>query len=181
MRVLLVVTALVAALVPGASSADPLEHCSFRLVPVSKQGTTTTAAAELIGCYATYEEAIEEGFSGSVDIEAGATPGSLSDDALVSAQSFDVLIGTEYNEPGYTFASNSYYASTTCTASNTWQLNYVGSAYNDTFESGKGFGGCDVNRKWEHADFDGQVVICTPNCTNYGTLGNEISSLRWRH
>jgi hypothetical protein len=141
----------------------------------------TTDDLELIGCYGTYEEAIEAGSGGSIDVSADITPDTLnaSEAAEISAAS-DVLIGTEWNGLSYSLASNSYYASATCSASNTWQVNYVGDDWNDRFESGKGFGGCDHNKKFEAADFDGAVITCTPNCTGYGSLNNQVSSLRWK-
>jgi hypothetical protein len=180
MKAVLVLAVLVTVIVPGVADAGSYEHCSYRLVPLSRQGSTTTATADLIGCYETYEEAVEAGFSGTVDVDPGVTPESLTDEDLFTTQSFDVLIGTEWNGASYTLSSSSYYASTTCNASNTWELNYVGSELNDTFESGKGFGGCDRNKKFEHADFGGDVVTCKPNCNTYGVLENEISSLRWK-
>ena len=48
------------------------------------------------------------------------------------------------------------------------------------FIPGKGFGGCDTNKKFENTNFGGSVLTCTPNCTNYGTLSNQVSSLRWK-
>jgi hypothetical protein len=178
----ILVGVLIALNAPSPARAESAEHCAFRLVPVSRTGSTTSAAVELIGCYPTYEEAVEAGSGGSVDLAEGSTPDSLLQEELetVTSASSDVLIGTEWGGPNYTFASNSYFASETCSASNTWQVSYVGDTWNDRFESGKGFGGCDTNKKFQHADFAGSVLTCTPNCTNYGSLADEVSSLRWK-
>jgi hypothetical protein len=173
----LVIAASVLAL-PMPAGADTGDHCSFRLVPVSQVGTTTTAALELVGCYATFEQAIEGGAGGSVDLPAGTTPESLTQQDLTAAS--DVLIGTEWDGANYLLGSVSYWAPSTCSSTQTWQLNYVGDSYNDRFESGKGFGGCDVNKKFQHADYAGSVLTCRPNCTSYGTLANQVSSLRWK-
>jgi hypothetical protein len=89
-----------------------------------------------------------------------------------------VLLGTEYDSTGFAGGSTNYFASSGC-AGTTWQVSNVGAGVNDTFESGKGFGTCDHNRKFEHADFGGAVVLCTPNCSTYGTLRNKVTSLRW--
>ena len=56
----------------------------------------------------------------------------------------------------------------------------VGAFWDNVFSSGKGFGGCDTNKKFENTNFGGSVLTCTPNCTNYGTLSNQVSSLRWK-
>ncbi len=165
---------------PGARAQDG-ENCSYRLVPISKTGSVTTAVAELIGCYNTFAEAIEAGTGGDVDLPSSTTPMSLSaSDLITDSAASDTLIGTEFNQVSYGGASQSYFAPATCSASNTWELNYVGAALNDTFASGKGFGGCDHNKKFEDADFAGTVLTCTPNCTDYGSLRDEVSSLRWK-
>ena len=156
------------------------EHCSFRLVPVFWDGATTTASLELIGCYATYEQALEAGSGQALDAAPGVTPGSLAEDDLVYAVASDVLIGTEWVNTSYGGSSASFYATSTCTANQSWQVSYVGDAWNDRFKSGKGFGGCDTNKKFRHSNFGGDVIARTPNCSNYGTLAGEVSSLRWK-
>ena len=138
-----------------------------------------TATLELIGCFATYEEAIEAGLGGSVTLVPGTTVDQLSDATLAQA-SGDVLIGTEWNLTNYGGESRSYFAPSTCSASLSWEVTYVTDAWNDWFSSGKGFGGCDRNRKFEGSNFGGASLLCTPNCSHYGSLSNEVSSLRWR-
>jgi len=162
------------------SAADDL-NCAYRLVPVSRTGSVTTAELDLLGCYATYEQAIEAGTAGAVDVPNGTTPTTLLEtDLAPEVTTADVLIGTEFAGSGYGTPSTSYFASATCSASNTWQVNYVGDAVNDLFSSGKGFGGCDRNKKFHDADFAGAVLTCTPNCSDYGSLSNQVSSLRWK-
>ena len=171
---------LVLGVVTPARAAES-QHCSYRLVPVAQAGTVTTAELELIGCFTTFEQAIEVGSGGSVDIAPTETPATLTDgDLSVSVTAADILIGTEYLGTSFGGNSHDYFATTTCTALTTWQVAYVGDALNDVFSSGKGFGGCDTNRKFEHSNFGGAVRTCTPNCSDYGTLSNEVSSLRWR-
>lgn len=161
--------------------ADVGDHCSYRLVAVSRTGTTTDAELELVGCYDTYEEALEEGSGGAVQVASTSTPSSVTNvHQSHAAGASDVLIGTEWEELNFNQASTSYFASATCSAQNTWQVSWVGSTWNDHFESGKGFGGCDTNKKFEHVDFGGAVRTCTPNCADYMALANEVSSLRWK-
>ena len=80
----------------------------------------------------------------------------------------------------YFGASASYYAPSGC-GNTTWEVSYVGNSWNDLFESGKGFGTCDRNRKFEHSNFGGNSILCTPNCSDYGQVRNRVSSLRWRN
>jgi hypothetical protein len=160
------------------TSAGPRQvDCAYRLVPTSAESSTVTP--ELIGCFTTYEAAVEAGLGGSVDLAPGTTVDQLTD-ALLAQATGDVLIGTEWNVTNYGGESRSYFASSTCSAAVSWDVNYVSDAWNDWFSSGKGFGGCDRNRKFENSNFGGASVLCTPNCSTYGALSNEVSSLRWR-
>jgi hypothetical protein len=176
--------ALVLFLVIPAAAASQGEdrHCVVNLVPIAPktEDGVVSAALEEGGCFPTFEAALEAGTGGQVSLPEGASPAELTQslfDAPVTELA-SVLLGTEYDNTNFGGASNSYFASAGC-ASTTWQVSNVGAAWNDRFESGKGFGTCDHNRKFQHADFGGAVVLCTPNCGTYGTLRDEITSLRW--
>jgi hypothetical protein len=166
---------------PGAGA-----NCAYVLQPVDGAGTTGAIDTEpvSVGCYATYAQALAAGSDGSIQVPAGQSPAGLTDAALRADTDADaadnVLIGTEWTNTSYGGASNSYFAASTCTGSTTWQVAYVTDAWNDQFNSGKGFGGCDTNKKFRSSNFAGTVVTCTPNCPDYGALDNQVSSLRWR-
>ena len=164
-----------------AAPQDDERHCVVRLVAISETGDgIITAALEEAGCFATLEQALEAGTGGEVALPEGTTPNDLTqqvlDDAVTAAS--DVVIGTEYDGTGFTGPSRTYSAASGC-AGVTWQVSNVGATWNDRFESGKGFGTCDHNRKFEHADFGGAVLLCTPNCSTYGSLRDDVTSLRW--
>jgi hypothetical protein len=91
------------------------------------------------------------------------------------------VIGIEWDGQNYTGSGVVYEVASTCTTTTSWVLNYVGDTWNDRFESGKGYGGCNRNKKFEHADYGGAVRTCKPNCTSYEALNNEVSSLKWLH
>jgi hypothetical protein len=178
-RALVVVGVLTSIAQPA--KADVVQHCAFRLVPLESDGVATDASLDLVGCFATYEQALEAGFEQAVDVGSDVTPQTLTDEVLpLPSILTSVLIGTEYDGSGYTGGSSSYFATTTCTSTTTWQVANVGATWNDRFNSGKGFGGCDTNKKFQHENFGGSVRTCTPNCTDYGTLADEVTSLRWR-
>jgi hypothetical protein len=172
-------------LVAAPAVAAPQEeerHCVVHLVPVSPrtEDGVTTASLEEGGCFPTFEQALEAGTGGEIALPEGISPGELTQSLLegsVTAAS-DVMIGTEYDSTGFLGASRNFFAASGC-ASTTWQVANVGATWNDRFESGKGFGTCDHNRKFQHENFGGPVVLCTPNCTTYGALRNEVTSLRW--
>jgi hypothetical protein len=164
-----------------AGSQDEDQHCVVRLVAISQSdGGVISAAPEEVGCFPTLEEALEAGTGGEVALPPGTSPLDLTQSVLDGAMTAasDVLIGTEYDATGFLGGSRNFFAASGC-AGTTWQVPNVGATWNDRFESGKGFGTCDHNRKFEHDSFDGAVVLCTPNCSTYGSLRNEVTSLRW--
>jgi hypothetical protein len=169
---------------PVARAASAGSNCAYQLDPVSYDAATHTVTADLvlIGCYDTFAEALAAGSGGAIQVSSSTTPAQLTDamvtDSAPTAGN-DTLIGTEWGLVGYNGGSSSFYAPDSC-AGTAYAVAYVGDALNDTFESGKGFGGCDTNRKFQHSNFGGDVLTCTPNCSDYGALRNEVSSLKWR-
>jgi len=157
------------------------EHCATRLVPLESVGAVTNARLELIGCFSTYDQALEAGTGTTLDISSEVTPTTLTAELAADfSTTASVLIGTEYDLLNFSGDSQSYFASSTCSSGVIWSVANVGPTWNDRFQSGKGFGGCDTNKKFEHENFAGAIRTCTPNCADYGTLENEVTSLRWR-
>jgi hypothetical protein len=182
-RLVVVLLGISIAIVPaGRSSAASGKHCAIRLTAAHRHGVVDHTKAEVIGCFDTFAEALQLGSDGRIRVPIGTTPMQLTDQQVsAAASSSDVLIGTEFNIQGFGGSSNSYFAPSTCSANNIWETNYVGDPWNDYFSSGKGFGGCDHNKKFQAADFGGDVLTCTPNCADYGSgMSNQVSSLRWR-
>ncbi|MDP9328173.1 MAG: hypothetical protein M3P10_08195 [Actinomycetota bacterium] len=167
---------------PVAQAASSGSNCAYRLDPVSYDAATHTVSADLvlIGCYDTFAAALAAGSGGAIQVSSSTTPGQLSD-AMVSnsTTAAPTLIGTEWTSVNFSGVSSSYFAPDSC-AGTVYAVSYVGDAWNDDFASGKGFGGCDTNKKFQHANFGGDVLTCTPNCSDYGALRNEVSSLKWR-
>jgi hypothetical protein len=156
-------------------------HCAYRLVTIARHGSVNVTRPDLIGCYTTFSDAVAAGTNGGVRLAQDMTPSGLRNaDLRVGTSASEVVIGLEYPQMSFGGVSTIYSAAATCSANNIIETNYVGDALNDRFSSGKGFGGCDHNKKFQNADFGGDVLTCTPNCTNYGTLSNQVSSLRWR-
>jgi hypothetical protein len=181
-------TMVLLACVPGTAGARSAEgrHCAVRLEPESyPKPHVILARAVRVGCYDTLSEAVEAGSGGAIQLPRSTTPAELTDELIarstVTARigGGSTLIGTEWTSVGYTSNSKSYLAPDAC-AGNIWETDYVGDAWNDVFDSGKGFGGCDTNKKFVHANFAGDVLTCSPSCTDYGTLRDEVSSLRWK-
>jgi hypothetical protein len=170
---------------PVARAASVESHCAFRLDPVSYDPDSHTVSAELVlvGCYATFAEALSAGSAESIQVASSTTPAELTDAMVTGSTTVDAtsstLIGTEWTSVNFSGGSKSFFAPDSC-AGTVYAVAYVGDAWNDDFESGKGFGGCDANKKFQHSNFGGTVLTCSPNCSDYGSLRNEVSSLKWR-
>jgi hypothetical protein len=167
----------------GPSAQD--SNCAVLLIPTGPGGepNSTAAIEQDLGCYPTFAEALAAGSGGTMELPSSITPATLTQSALDEATADEptsVLIGTEYTSTSYGGSSKSYFASETCSATVTWEVAYVTDAWNDDFESGKGFGSCDHNKKFTDSQFGGSVLTCTPNCADYGSFRNLISSLRWK-
>jgi len=159
-------------------------HCAYMLQAVGPGSMPGVTLAEpvLLGCYTSASEAIFVGTGGAVRL-----PESLAGDALTqqildsygasTATSF--LIGREYNNTNYVNLLLETFASSACTSTSGWQIGYVGDGLNDMFESGKGFSNCNWNYKYEHSQFGGARRECSPNCSSYQALNNQVSSLKY--
>ena len=172
------------ALPTPVAAAPEGKHCVFLLVPVSTDPATETieATVEEGGCYPTLEDALSAGTGTDVSLSPGTGPEDLTIGMITTADvptGGDTLIGTEYNQVNFEGSTASWFAPRGC-ANTTWEVPFVGNDWNDRFASGRGFGTCDHNRKFQHSNFDGSSILCTPNCSTYGSLNNEVSSLRWR-
>jgi hypothetical protein len=171
---------LAAASLTAMGPAPNERHCAVLLVHTDGSDTATQVD---LGCYSSFSEAVAAGSGGAVRLSPRVTPATLTQRMLDLADPdvpTTVLIGTEYTLSGFTGSSKSYFAADTCSATDTWDVSYVTDAWNDDFESGRGFGGCDHNKKFHDSNFGGSVITCTPNCSDYGALANEVSSLRWK-
>jgi hypothetical protein len=161
-------------------------HCVVRLQPVAPRDARGVIRARAVdmGCFASFAQALAVGSGGAIKVSTGTTPAGLTQRQLNASTSVvpdaSVMIGTEFDGLSYSGSSNSWFAPTQCAGDDIWEANYVGDLWNDRFQSGKGFGGCDHNRKFGAADFTGSSILCTPNCLDYGVLDNKISSLRWK-
>jgi hypothetical protein len=174
-------------LVPGNAVAFPERegrHCAYELVPIGQRGRVTTTRVEKIGCFGTFAEALVAGSHGAIAPPDGLAPDRLTDALLkriTDPQKRGLeLVGTEYRSTNFDGTAENYFGNNTCQNGNIVEAANLPAGEDDQFESGKGFGGCDTNKKFAGPWFGGDVETCTPNCSTYGPLRNEVSSLRWR-
>jgi hypothetical protein len=174
--------------VPAAVARETAEqHCAFYLHPLAVQTTPGTVAATPVplGCFPTVAQAVAAGTNGAVEIPATTPGGGLTQQLLDeggASTSANYLLGQEFDYINYCCATAGqfveYFAGGSCVGT-TWVVNYVTDAWNDRFESGKGFSSCDHNKKFQDSNLGDPVKNCTPNCSTYQALRNEVSSLKW--
>lgn len=172
---------------PATAEEQPEpEHCAVYLDRSGDDPATNPIETDPVdlGCYETLTEAVSIGTNGAVAPISGGVSSRTSFRAAMRQLMTEedpekrFLIGIEWNHINFDGGSRSYYFDRACN-SNPIEVN-IGDTWNDQFESGKGFAGCGSNKKFKHANQSGDVLLCTPNCSNYGDLRNEVSSLRWK-
>jgi hypothetical protein len=165
---------------PRASSV----HCVSRFVPLgAARHGVLRGIARSMGCFESFSAAIRAGSGGAVVLPSWVTAASLTD-AILEAATIrplrgSALVGTEYNALDYDGSSHNYFGPSTC-QDEIIEFTNLPAGEDDVYESGKGFGGCDHNKKFVGPWLAGDSITCTPNCTGYGSLRNEVSSLRYR-
>jgi hypothetical protein len=136
-----------------ARTADATTNCVTKLVADGQADSEGAihATPVLVGCYDTYSQAL-----------AVATAPSSSDSRAISREDApqQTALGTEWARPNFNGTSNTYSASSGCNT-NTWTVDDLGS-FNNTFQSGKGFGSCNSNHKYAGLNESGDSINCTP-------------------
>src|SRR5687767_14793646 len=98
-----VVVAGMLASIAQPAQADTGGHCVYRLIPVERIGIVVSAVPELVGCFTTYELALEAGLGHAVNADTGVTPQSLTDETLESfGTTASVILGTEWDRSSFT-------------------------------------------------------------------------------
>jgi hypothetical protein len=154
-------------------------HCTVRIERISPDGSETRIASR--SCFATYAESFRYATRGRVSVPNDLRPEQVTDSMVDAGIESVVVLGTDWDRKYYSTLgwSVNWEASSTCTASLSWTVSYVGSQYNDAIESAKSYGGCHKFHHWEHSNFGGAVLICQPNCSTMGVMANQTSSLSW--
>lgn len=163
---------------PKAAGGNSEQHCVTILAraPVGQDSVVVDSR-----CFATFAEGFEYASAGAIEVPADLQAGDVTQTmaANASASGAPYLLGTYWDAQWYFSWSWSWWASSGCTPTSGWQVSYVGSDQNDRYESSKSYSGCNQNRHFEHSNFLGASLLCTPNCGTLGVMNNNTSSLRW--
>ena len=182
--VLVMVAALPSAVVAGdksarvGSGAGSGDHCVRHLEYIEPTGPQAYVASET--CFSTFAESMRHATGGHTKLNVDAKPNSVTQGDLPAAgTAATIVLGIDWDWVGYKEESILWEASTGCDAGHWYVVGYVGNAWNDRIESAKGFNGCVRFRHFEHQNYGGAKIVCTPNCFSMGTMTRETSSLHF--
>ncbi len=155
------------------SAAAP--HCAIGLAP------NEHVAATPARCFPTLKEAVGFASAGAVVLGPTSTAPTETQVEQASTASTQPLLGIEY--------WNSYYGGSTLTLYGTsgsgcvngvsYGFSSLSSTWNDEISSSKAYSSCDGHH-YESSGYAGAVRSCLPNCTSFGVMNDETSSIRFR-
>ena len=164
-------------------------NCIVRVEPVEPE--TQKSRISGLDCYATSSEAIYAATDGAVSLppdtpfkeQLRAFRSELNSVANKSSTgSGSVTLAVDYVDSIYRGDFLIYQGSTTCSSTVSYQFPTLTFPpyfdFNDIFSSSQAFGGCNRNIHYEHSNYGGTYLICTPNCTGFGALNDKTSSRR---
>ena len=175
-----VATALVA---PPALGADDepnpnAPHCVETALP---EGAPSAPSVEV--CFPTFSDAVYKATGGALLLPEDFEPANLTEEMLLEAGGDSFVLSVEFWNRNYNENPNEskiYDAPYRCSDSISWQTSYVG-RHNDKFSSARNYSRCNVVRHFEHSDFGGAKVDCSP-CGYMGdAMNNRTSSIKWKH
>ncbi len=67
-----------------------------------------------------------------------------------------------------------------CSKGRIWQIGQLDAGWDRLISSAESFGGCGAFEQFRDARHRGPSLVCTPYCASFGTLNDEISSVRWK-
>jgi hypothetical protein len=131
-------------------------------------------------CFDSFAAAFRHVTQGQLSVASDLRPEQVTQEMIAAAPSSSVVLGIDWEYDNYVGGFTAIWeGSSTCTASQAWQLSYVGDVYNDKISSAKGYGGCHHFHHYENGAFGGAVLTCSPNCATMGVMNNQTSSLKW--
>lgn len=166
------------------------KHCVVDVERMSPDGPQAYAADAV--CYPTFSESIYAATGGAVLLPENETSEVQME---ILERELDLLMATKAtpsSSGGYVLSVDwdlqNYYANTSsivfrgtqpCTFGWGYELSYMPGYWNDASRSSRGFSDCGLNMHYEHINWGGQVLVCTPDCPVFGALDKKVSSRRW--
>jgi hypothetical protein len=175
----------------AAASPDDLassdRHCVAALERV-KPGKAA-ARSQRLECFPTFSDAIYHATEGRVFLPDGLDLKDqldlLGTELKAETESATVIapatfvIAIDYEDSGFDDSTLTWTTPEPCTALSGWQVTSMPSGWNDQVGSTQGFSDCNRNILYEHINFGGAVLTCSPTCSNLGSMDDETSSRLW--
>jgi hypothetical protein len=165
--------------------AAKAKHCVAKLQRVAPDVALSQVAD--LNCYPTFSDAIFAATEGAVLLPAKE---SLKEQLKVLNQELNFqkatptpgapyVISVDYRDASYVGTTLTFTATEPCSSTVFYELAGMPAGWNDVTSSTLGYSSCDQNIQYEHANFGGAVLTCTPNCAGFGALNDRVSARRW--
>jgi hypothetical protein len=161
------------------------KHCVAKLQRVAPDAALSQIAD--LSCYPTFSDAIFAATEGAVFLPSKET---LKEQLKVLNRELNFMkatptpgapyvIAVDYWDANYRGTTMTYTAYEPCSSTVWYELPSMPAGWNDVTSSSLGYSSCDQNIQYEHENFIGAVLTCTPNCAGFGALNDRISARRW--
>lgn len=163
------------------------KHCTARLEKLEPGASESRISS--FDCYQSFSEAIYAVTEGAVFLPPDESLKnqlkalrqelkSIENASTVGGGS--VILAIDYQHSNYGGVTLTYYGYTGCTSTTSYivpSLSTVG--WDNVVSSTQAFNGCIRNILYEHPNYGGASLTCTPNCSSVGVMNDATSSRRF--
>lgn len=90
-----------------------------------------------------------------------------------------VWLGIDYDYPNQGGEVRIWEASSSCTPTMSWALNWVGSDWNDRTASAQSYGNCHHYHHYHDSNYGRPEIDCNTYCATMGSMTDQTSSESW--
>jgi hypothetical protein len=172
------------------SAATP--NCVVNLDPVLPGEASSHVT--VVGCYATFAEAVSAGTGGTVQLPASAAPSTLTPRRLAAKlrhrrgafsdkdctpNCTGTIIGIDYHDANWLGSILMYTTNNSagCTGGANYYWSSLPAGWDNVISSARSYTGCEYFHHWVNTGFSGGQIICDWTLANFGALNDTTSSV----
>lgn len=171
----------------GRAQVYERPHCVVKIEPLARGETVSEVRSGL--CFRTFAEEMAYATGGRLRLAPDVSREQFSEAQLSAAAQGSTIIGTDWEDPN--FSCNIFGPCLDWVVGNdfgcTGGRNYVAASmpivngfnWNDQVSSSKAYAGCSRYLHYEHANYGGAVLNCSPQCAIMGVMNDATSSEKW--
>ncbi len=177
----LVVSLVGISVVFAQGGQTPRRHCVYHLDSLQAGETVSRMSGPV--CFSSLPRALSYATDGVVQLEESASPLEIQN-ALRNPPTplVNYVIGIHWDYTNKGGGSAVWQGSQQCSPSIAYGVTNMGvQGWNDIAESGQGYANCNKFIQHEHINYGGALLNCTPYCSTFGVLNNQVSSFELRY